>query len=261
MNSLSTFFVNKINDIHKLFPQTTDTIPIVSHTDSPLQHIVPLIEFHAVSEEEVLSTLNRTKSGSPTDPASAQISKIGPVLLSNLTTLFNHSLAQSTVPTVWKEAIVRPILKKPTADPKQPANYRPISLLPLFGKILESLVNNQLTYHLENNNLLDTSQSGFRAFHSTETALLEIVDNIRLSLDARRSAILILLDLSAAFDTISNGILLDRLCEFGVEGTALNWLKSYLTDRSSKVQIGDFSSKSQPIDKGSTGLYLKPSSF
>lgn len=133
---------------------------------------------------------------------------------------------------------------------------------PFFGKILEALVNKQLTSYIEINNLLDPSQSGFRAYHSTVTALLETVDNIRLSLDARQSAILVLLDLSAAFDTISHCILLDRLRDLGVGGAALAWFRSYLADRAAKVQLGAFTSGSQRIDKGvPQGSILSPTLF
>lgn len=129
--------------------------------------------------------------------------------------------------------------------------------------MLESLINRQLVIHLESNGLLDPSQSGFRAAHSTETALVEVVDNIRLALDkGQSSSILVLLDLSAAFDTISHSILEQRLWEIGVRGRALKWLKSYLTDRATAVHIGNVVSCSRPVRMGvPQGSILSPTLF
>lgn len=179
-----------------------------------------------------------------------------------LTDLYNKSLQCSIIPTCWKQALVRPILEKATLNPSQPASYRPISLLPLLGKILEALVNHQLTRYLENYKILDPSQSGFRASHSTETALVEIADNIRLSLDTKQSAILVLLDLWAAFKTISHDILVRRLGEIRIGGAVLKWFGSYLANRTYKVQLDDFISSSKPINKGvPQGSFLSPTLF
>lgn len=110
--------------------------------------------------------------------------------------------------------------------------------------------------------MLDPSQPGFRAAHSTETSLIEVADNIRLALDTGQSAMLVLLDLSAAFDTISHRTLVHRLWEMGIRGTVLNWLRSYLTDRTSKVQIGTLVSRSQTVNKGvPQGSILSPTLF
>ncbi len=91
---------------------------------------------------------------------------------------------------------------------------------------------NQVTAFLTQNNLLDSNQSGFRSGHSTETALLSVAEDLRLARTASKSPLLILLDLSAAFDMVNHQILLSTLLRKGISGNALQWFDSYLSDRS-----------------------------
>ncbi len=91
------------------------------------------------------------------------------------------------------------------------SNYRPISNLPFIGKIIEKVVFNQLNNYLNSNGFLDNFQSGFRVHHSTETALIKIINDIRFNSDSGKISVLVLLDLSAAFDTVDHNILLERL--------------------------------------------------
>lgn len=125
-------------------------------------------------------------------------------------------------------------------------NYRPISDLPFLGKILEIVVYQQLHAYLSHNNL-----SGFRVKHSTETALVKVVNDLKINSNNRKVSILVLLDLSAAFDTVDHTILLHRLehC-LGIRGTVLNWLSSYLTGRCFTVSIGNFKSDKVDIPYG-----------
>ncbi len=109
---------------------------------------------------------------------------------------------------------------------------------------------NQVTAFLTQNNLLDSNQSGFRSGHSTETALLSVVEDLRLARTASKSSLLILLDLSAAFDTVNHQILLSTLLRKGISGNALQWFDSYLSDRSFKVSWRGEVSKSQHLATG-----------
>ncbi len=109
---------------------------------------------------------------------------------------------------------------------------------------------NQVTAFLTQNNLLDRNQSGYRSGHSTETALLSVVEDLRLARTASKSSLLILLDLSAAFDTVNQKILLSTLLRKGISGTAHQWVDSYLSDRSFKVSWRGEVSKSQHLVTG-----------
>ena len=134
-----------------------------------------------------------------------------------------------------KKAYITPLLKKPTLDPSTIQNYRPVSLLPFLSKTIERAASNQLSAFFSQNNLLDPHQSGFRPGQSTETALLAVKESLQTVQAASLSSVLILLDLSAAFDTVNHSILLSSLTATGICGTALDWIKSYLSGRSSQV--------------------------
>uniref|UniRef100_A0A8C2WWG8 Zona pellucida-like domain containing 1b n=1 Tax=Cyclopterus lumpus TaxID=8103 RepID=A0A8C2WWG8_CYCLU len=116
--------------------------------------------------------------------------------------------------------------KKPTLDPSEVNNYRPVSLLPFLSKTLERAIFNQVSSFLHCNNLLDPHQSGFKAGHSTETTLLAVSEQLHTARAASLSSVLILLDLSAAFDTVNHQILLSSLQDLGISGTALSLFSS-----------------------------------
>ena len=123
-------------------------------------------------------------------------------------------------------------------------NYRPVSNLSVISKVLEKVVVNQLSTHINSSNTSNQYQSAYRKFHSTETALLKIHSDILASMDAGKVTAMTLLDLSAAFDTIDHTILLRRLDDwFGVTGKVLDWFKSYLTGRCQRIKLGDCLSK------------------
>ena len=172
---------------------------------------------------------------------------VGPTIL----LLINTCLSSGCVPAAFKHAVVQPLLKNPNLDPSILANFRPISQLPFLSKVLERVVYTQLQSHLATNNIHEKFQSGFKTSHSTETALLRVQNDLLLAADAGNPAILVLLDLTAAFDTVDHRILLSRLEQYvGLSGVALSWFQSYLSDRSFSVQLGDFFSSAAPLTCG-----------
>ena len=160
-------------------------------------------------------------------------------LLPQLCQIVNISIQSGSFPSSLKTVVIKPLLKKSSLDATVLNNYRPISNLPFLGKVLEKAVYQQLSDFLQRNNCFDEFQSGFRPHHSTETALIKVTNDIRLNTDAGKVSVLVLLDLSAAFDTVDHVILLQRLEDWvGVSGTALKWFKSYLEDRKYFVEVG-----------------------
>ena len=137
-------------------------------------------------------------------------------------------------------------------DQQNVESYRPISNLSFLGKIIETAAKKQLIAHMETLNVLPEDQSAYREFHSTETALCSIVSDLLEYMDNGKCAILILMDLSAAFDTVDHKLLIDDLMYIGVEGVALNWFKSYLENRSYHVIINGAKSERRTLQRGAT---------
>ena len=152
--------------------------------------------------------------------------------------LFNWSLEHGVVPSSFKSAYVTPLLKKADLDPADAKSYRPISNLSVISKLLERLVCKQLVKYLKDNDLLPDLQSAYRAHHSTETAVLKVLSDILIALDTGDLAVLTLLDLSAAFDSVDHNTLLRRLqTSYGLSGNVMNWFASYLRDRVQHVRF------------------------
>ena len=175
--------------------------------------------------------------GIPITAVRSCLPAVGPLILH----LINSSISTSTFPDAWKVAIVTPILK--SGDPNQPGNYRPISILPALSKILEKVVCSQLTSYLVTNHILSPSQYAYRPSHSTEDAILDIVEWAARRVDDGDVAAVTSIDLSKAFDSVDHSVLLNKLEWYGISS---RWFSSYLSGRSQLVR----SSTALPLSHG-----------
>jgi hypothetical protein len=143
------------------------------------------------------------------------------------------------------------------------SNYRPVSNLSFISKILEKVVSKRLNDHKTEHNLHEPFQSAYRSGHSTETAVLRVHNDILREIDDGNCVFLVLLDLSAAFDTVSHNIILKRMTsKYGVEGDAVNWIRSYLTERSQSVLVSGLYSQPATLKYGvPQGSVLGPAFF
>ncbi len=146
--------------------------------------------------------------------------------------MINSLLFLGHVPKPFKLAVIKPLIKKPKLDPCELANYRPISNLLFMSKLLEEVVSAQLCSFLQKIYIYEEFKSGFSPHHSTETALVKMTNDLLLASDKGCILLLVLLDLGAAFYIIDHDILIDRLQNYtGIQGQALRWFRSYLSDR------------------------------
>ncbi len=191
-------------------------------------------------------------SGSPYDAVPPRfVKEVFPTVGPSVLAVVNSSLSSGVVPGNFKHAVVQPLIKKPGLDPTELANFRPISKLSFLSKVLEKIVYSQLMAYLKDHNILEVFQSGFKMLHSTESALLKVINDIFLATDTGDCVILVLLDLTAAFDTVDHEILISRLEQWvGIKGIALQWFRSYLKDRTFCVSCGDAVSSSAPLSCG-----------
>ena len=221
--------------------------------------------FTPVTSEETRKILAKSPTKSsildpwPTWMLKQHLSTLTPVLAG----IINQSLQNGNFPSEWKRALVTPLLKKPSLDPTELRNFRPVSNLPFISKVVERVVAKQLSTYLDKHQLYPTFQSAYRANHSVETALLRVHNDILRAIDSHQGVILVLLDLSAAFDTVAHNILLDRLNKrFGISGSVLRWISSYLEGRTqSVVYKGNTSAPKQVLQGVPQGSVLGPVLF
>uniref|UniRef100_A0A9J8DEF0 Reverse transcriptase domain-containing protein n=1 Tax=Cyprinus carpio carpio TaxID=630221 RepID=A0A9J8DEF0_CYPCA len=250
-NDFMNFFTDKIDNIRNTITNVDSTA-----SNTLVLSVAPkdkLQCFTTIGQEELNKLITASK---PTtcllDPVPTKLLKeLLPVAEKPLLNIINSSLSLGHIPKPFKLAVIKPLIKKPQLDPSELANYRPISNLPFMSKILEKVVSAQLCFYLQKNDLYEEFQSGFRPHHSTETALVKITNDLLLASDQGCISLLVLLDLSAAFDTIDHDILIDRLQNYtGIQGQALRWFRSYLSDRYHFVYLNGESSHLSPVKYG-----------
>ena len=166
------------------------------------------------------------------------------------TYLVNLSLQKGSMECL-KHADIVPILKEHGLDTEIHNHFRPVSQLQFIGKLIERVVHKRLIKHLSKNNLNIPNQYGYKSGHSTETILVKITNDLFIASDKKTASVLLLLDLSAAFDTVNVDILLNILeSEIGIKGVALQWFRSFLTSRTMRVKVNNSYSETYVLEFG-----------
>ena len=237
----NNYFITKIADIRKEFPGLELDAAQMSTPDFNVHNShATLSDFTPTTNDEVQQLLSRmNKTTCKLDPfCTAIIMQHSLYFIHVYVHIINLCLSSGIFPTRFKSAVVKPLIKKPTLDCEVLKNFRPISNLPFLSKLIEKVIAERLVSHMQDNGIVEKYQSAYKANHSTETALLRVYNDLLISIDQGGGATLVLLDLSSAFDTIDHAVLFDLWQDtFGISGTALSLLKSYLHGRTQCVQI------------------------
>jgi len=244
-DGLNNFFVNVGHELASKIPSiTTDPIATLTgnYTDS--------LFLNYTTVDEVIGCIKKLKNGSPghdgiqPDIVKRNADVIAPILVY----IINLSFRDGKVPESMKCANITPVYKSGKRDEYN--NYRPISVLPTFSKIIERLVFQRLYKYCMRNGIICNQQFGFRKKLSTEMALLTAMDYLSKALDEKKHVIGLFIDLRKAFDTVDRSILLRKLEHYGVRGVALSWFTSYLNNRSQRVKYRGLHSSLMNIDIG-----------
>jgi hypothetical protein len=210
-----------------------------------------ILDSMIITESDVLHAIEKIKVNKTPGP-----DKISPRILKEvkhqiskpLSILFNKSLGLGKVPSNWKCANVTPIFKK--GDKCQPGNYRPISLTSVVCKLMETIIRDNLVKFLEENNIINNSQHGFRNKRSCLTNLLDFFHYVFDVFDESRSVDVVYLDFQKAFDKVPHKRLLNKLRTHGISGNIRNWLEDWLSERKQRVVLNGVSSKWLKVKSG-----------
>ena len=182
--------------------------------------------------------------------------------LEKLLNLFNRLWSEGKCPETWRHSIIIPILKNAKLDNHSPASYRPISLTSNLCKIMERMINNRLRWWLENNNILQPCQSGFRTNRSTKDCIMLLHDHIYKALANKRSTLAVFLDIEKAYDMVWRDGLLHKMRSIGICVNMLRWIRSFLGKRKFQVRIGTCFSDTFSLENGiPQGSVLSPLLF
>ena len=245
-NEFNQYFSNVGNVLNSMLPPTS-----TSFTSFCNVSVLNSIFIEPVSESEIIDIIDSFDTSKVCNDTCINGKLLKECKLSfvyPLKYIYNLSLETGIVPTDFKIAKVIPIHK--SGDIREVSNYRPISLLSIFNKILEKLVHSRVYTFLCKNSLLYDFQFGFRKHHSTNLALIETMDYCYEKIGNKNKVMGIFLDLSKAFDTVDHNILLSKLHAYGIRGSMFEWFKDYLSNRKQFVRINGVNSDMLDITCG-----------
>ena len=195
-----------------------------------------------------LSAINPHKSTGLDGIPASLLKTASSVIATPLCSIINTSIQSGSFPSTWKRALVKPLHKGGSRE--ELSNYRPMSLLPVASKILESVVKDQVYSHVNNLDLLYRWQSGFRPGHSTTTTLLHVTNEWFRALDNGLFVGVVFLDISKAFDTVNHDLLLSCLRDFDLDSVTCQWFQSYLHDRCQCTAVDSEHSEDLAVTSG-----------
>uniref|UniRef100_A0A3B3B6W1 Reverse transcriptase domain-containing protein n=1 Tax=Oryzias melastigma TaxID=30732 RepID=A0A3B3B6W1_ORYME len=248
-NEFNSFFVNVGTNIvkHRENLIHTESASLQQNT----KKILNSIYIDEITEQDILTIVRKSKNKTSTDCDGIDmiiVKQTIDCILRPLLYIFNLSFRTGIFPKKMKVAKIIPIFKQ--NDEHVFTNYRPVSVLSQFSKIIEKWFIQKLDVFLEKNSLLFEYQYGFRSNRSTSTALIHLTEEILAAIDKKQFVVSLFLDLQKAFDTVNHSILLSKLGNYGIRGIVYKWLDSYLNNRQQYVQINHSKSKYETVFSG-----------
>ena len=229
-NKYYVSIATKLNDSVKIEP-----LPSYSFTDFMPESTASSMYLFETSEEEVADIIKQFENGKASDIPVSVIKKVSPAICPILAYHYNHLMKIGEFPDILKLGKITPVYKKDNEE--LPSNYRPVSTLPIFGKIFEKIIYTRLYKYFVSQGLLHDKQFGFRKNHYTSHALNYSVTSVKNALQKKNHVLGIFIDLSKAFDTIDHSTLMVKLAHYGVRGTPHHLIESYLQNRKQCVSV------------------------
>ena len=206
------------------------------------------INFSSVDVLKIISKTTNSKTADPHGFSNFFLKRLQFILASPLSSVYAHIFSAGVIPDAWRTANVTPIFKKGVSS--QPSNYRPISLTSLFSKIFERVIKQQVLSYLQRNGLITQQQFGFLSKHSTESQLLDCVNDWTLSIRNHCNVDVVYFDFNKAFDTVSHPKLIHKLKAYGLSGSLLDVLSDFLKDRVQRVVLPNGVSTFRAVTSG-----------
>ena len=210
--------------------------------------IMSLGEVDQMGVLRVIREINTSKSSGLENISSSVVKEAFGILVPEITHMYNLSIKSTKFPEAWKKALVVPKPKQGNLTKVQ--NFRPISLLPLPGKILEKLVHKQPVNHLESDKLLIEEPHGFHRGHSIVHSIAQFTGYVSKSLDMRLPTFATFIDFHKAFDCVQHSILIGKLAEINLDNNVFDWVRSYLSERKQRVLANGAYSTYQSVTQG-----------
>ena len=242
-NSFCKYFIEHPKSIHSAInPSNNDYSNLINNYNHAMR-------FYYCTEMEISKEIKKLKKEGSKDDLPRKFLKLCNEHVSKfLCYLFNLCIEKGIYPDAFKMAKITPLYKK--GSKSEIENHRPVSVLCNVGKIFESLIHSRITNYFETFGLLSGNQFGFRKNKNTELASFQLLSKVMPALEKGSYCILVFLDYSACFDTLSREILFEKLYKYGIRGKSLNFIKSYFSNRKQFVNYNDVSSRVMSQDLG-----------
>ena len=253
---METFAVKTKKLLDNLPPATTDPCSLLVDSLNkwgPRKDAREVFNFHTITKLDtlkILKDLNNTTSSANDRLESTALKHAAAILHGPITHIVNTSITTSKFAAKWKIGKLLPLHKGKGLNPQDPTSYRPISLLPALGKIVERVLQPQILEFMEHSGQFNNNIHSYRKSHSTTTAMIQLSDKIFRGCDAKQITTLITLDQSAAFDVLRHSTLIEKLRLYNFSDTVIKWVESYLNFRSQYVNIGTRNSKFSNVNSG-----------